>query len=65
MIKYETLADPKSAADMIVKTAKLMRYNANFGRTTVLFEDDLAYVQDYFSLQKNEVRQASSVSIRD
>ncbi|MBM7838794.1 two-component system sensor histidine kinase YesM [Alkalihalobacillus xiaoxiensis] len=52
MIKYETLADPKSAADMIVKTAKLMRYNANFGRTTVLFEDDLAYVQDYFSLQK-------------
>lgn len=52
MIKYETLADPKSASDMIVKTAKLMRYNSNFGQTTVLFEDDLAYVQDYFSLQK-------------
>ena len=39
MIKYETLADPENASDMIVKTAKLMRYNTNFGDTTVPVEE--------------------------
>lgn len=52
MIKYETLANPESASEMIVKTAKLMRYNANFGDTTVLLKEDLAYLHDYFALQK-------------
>ncbi|GIN09818.1 histidine kinase [Shouchella clausii] len=52
MIKYETLANPESAAEMIVKTAKLMRYNAHFGDTTVLLEEDIAYLRDYFALQK-------------
>ncbi|MEN0645364.1 sensor histidine kinase [Alkalicoccobacillus gibsonii] len=52
MIKYEILSDPESAATMIVKTAKLMRYNINFGETTVPLEKDLNYLEDYFSLQK-------------
>ncbi|TSB47400.1 sensor histidine kinase [Alkalicoccobacillus porphyridii] len=51
MIKYETLADPENASTMIIKTAKLMRYNSNFGDTTVPLGKDLDYLEDYFSLQ--------------
>ncbi|AIC94381.1 sensor histidine kinase [Shouchella lehensis] len=52
MIKYELMEDPQSASDMIVKTATLMRYNANFGQTLVPLEEDIRYLNDYFSLQK-------------
>ncbi|MFS0786550.1 histidine kinase [Shouchella sp. 1P09AA] len=52
MIKYEIHTDPESASDMVVKTAKLMRYNANFGQTIVTLKEDITYLEDYFSLQK-------------
>ncbi|MED4130601.1 sensor histidine kinase [Shouchella miscanthi] len=52
MIKYELMADPQSASDMVVKTATLMRYNANFGQTLVPLGEDIRYLNDYFSLQK-------------
>lgn len=52
MIKYEIHTDPESASNMVVKTAKLMRYNANFGHTIVMLKEDIAYLEDYFSLQK-------------
>ncbi|MDQ0207378.1 sensor histidine kinase [Alkalicoccobacillus murimartini] len=64
MIKYETLADPENASDMIVKTAKLMRYNTNFGDTTVPLEKDLSYLEDYFSLQKMRYGKRLNYSIQ-
>ncbi|MDQ0253279.1 two-component system sensor histidine kinase YesM [Evansella vedderi] len=52
MIKYEITLDPENASEIIVKIAKLMRYNTNFGNVTVPLKTDLEYLEDYFSLQK-------------
>lgn len=52
MLKYEVTLDPESASNIIVKIAKLMRYNTNFGSTAVPLHIDIENLNDYISLQK-------------
>ncbi len=52
MIKYEITLNPDNASDIVVKIAKLMRYNTNFGNTLVPLKVDLEYLINYCEIQK-------------
>ncbi len=52
MLKYEITLNPDNASEIIVKIARLMRYNTNLGEMTVPLNEDLVYVLDYIELQK-------------
>ncbi|MFD1452258.1 MULTISPECIES: sensor histidine kinase [Oceanobacillus] len=52
MIKYEITLNPENASDIVVKIAKLMRYNTNFGNTLVPLKVDLEYLINYCEIQK-------------
>lgn len=52
MLKYEITLNPENASEIVVKIANLMRYNTNFGSTTVPLHIDISNLHDYISLQK-------------
>lgn len=51
-VRYQIDDDPKSASEMLVSFAKLMRYSINHGETQVPLETEIEYINDFLLLQK-------------
>lgn len=51
-VRYQIGEDPRTASDMLVAFANMMRYSINYGHTKVALETDVEYVNDYLLLQK-------------
>lgn len=51
-IRYQIFLDSKTASEMILKFANLMRYSMSYGETFILISTDIQFLEDYLILQK-------------